>query len=265
MAIRILSNLDIGFADLIHRDLREQGYHVVGFDYDGSTTDFIATFDNEAFDLMLLDLGPPIPDQRSILDRILRETDNAPVVLFNALPNDWARLTSDLDLPIVGPRQEDFSLPIFLALFGKFVASHDVLLQLIQESGKAPDWQRLVGPARIVAHYSSLLMGSEYLVQRIQPYLKHVHLVSQTIIVTAMNGGAKIMDDLSKIAQAATDQAIQSMVRDDREIDLAALESAWEDMAAAMVEIEALHTDAEAARVAARAKLDELTAATRRS
>lgn len=140
MTIRILSNLDIGFADLIHRDLREQGYHVVAFDYEGSIPDFIATFNNEAFDLMLLDLGPPIPTQRSVLDRILRETDNAPVVLFNALPNDWVKLTSDLELPVVGPRQENFSLPIFLALFAKFLVSHDELLQLIERSEGTANW-----------------------------------------------------------------------------------------------------------------------------
>lgn len=95
---------------------------------------------------------------------------------------------------------------------------------------------------------------------KMHQYLKHVHMVSQRIIVTAVTT-SKLTETTEKI----TAEAMGAMARDDRKIDTAALEKALADMTATMEEMEALREDAEASRAAALSKLDTLAAATSHS
>lgn len=84
----VITCLDLGLRS-ISSEIKQLGHTIVDFDFHGGIPDFIRACREEQIDLAFIDLGPPIRDQFRVLDRLVEELPDLPIVFINAMPNEW--------------------------------------------------------------------------------------------------------------------------------------------------------------------------------
>ncbi len=81
--MRIIVALERGFYG-VYTKLRQAGHEVIEFDFYGQIPNLIELFRHEKGDLLFLDMGAPRNRQLDALERVSRELDAPPIVLFSA-------------------------------------------------------------------------------------------------------------------------------------------------------------------------------------